>query len=318
MNKNCLVIGAGMAGLTAARTLQQNGWQTTVLDKGRGLGGRLATRRIEAGKADHGAQYFTVRTPEFEKLVATMQQVGVVKPWDLRTSQHPLFVGVEGMNAVAKFLANGLDVRTNERVVSIAQNDTDCTATTETGNRFTASHVIITAPAPQVISLLKDSGIALPEQQVNDLQSIVYVPCLAVMVVLNQPSQIPVPGSLKFDNGPVAWVADNQQKGISPQLPTLTIHASPAFSRAHLESNLDQTGAQLIEALREWIPADTVVSYQVHRWRYSLAERTQPDPFLVAQTPFSLLIGGDGFGMGNVEGAFLSGWNMAQHLLQYP
>lgn len=305
-----------MTGLTAARTLQQNGWQATVLDKGRGLGGRLATRRLEVGKADHGAQYFTVRTPEFEQLVATMQQAGVVKQWGLPVSQHPRFVGVEGMSAVAKFLANDLNVRTNERVIALTQNDTDCTAITEAGNRFTASHLIITAPAPQVIALLEDSTIALSEHHTNALQSIVYAPCLAVIVVLKQPSHIPAPGGLKFDAGPVAWVADNQQKGISPQLPTLTIHASAAFSRQHLEGNLDQAGAQLIEALQEWIPADAVASYQVHRWRYSLAEHTQPEPFLVAQAPFSLLIGGDGFGMGNVEGAFLSGWHMAQYLLE--
>ena len=41
------VIGAGMAGLACARELAAKGFEVTVFDKGRGLGGRTATRRAE-------------------------------------------------------------------------------------------------------------------------------------------------------------------------------------------------------------------------------------------------------------------------------
>jgi predicted NAD/FAD-dependent oxidoreductase len=51
------VIGAGISGLICARTLAQHGWLVTVFEKGRGVGGRMAVRRTEAGLAfDHGAQ----------------------------------------------------------------------------------------------------------------------------------------------------------------------------------------------------------------------------------------------------------------------
>jgi len=53
------VVGAGMAGITCARTLQQAGHQVTVFEKSRGLGGRMATRDSAFGSFDHGAQYFT-------------------------------------------------------------------------------------------------------------------------------------------------------------------------------------------------------------------------------------------------------------------
>ena len=54
------VIGAGISGLFAARTLADRGLNVKVFDKGRGLGGRMSTRRVD-GKScfDHGAQYFT-------------------------------------------------------------------------------------------------------------------------------------------------------------------------------------------------------------------------------------------------------------------
>ncbi|WP_373512609.1 FAD-dependent oxidoreductase, partial [Persicitalea sp.] len=80
---SCIIIGAGMAGLTAARELTAQGWDVTVLDKGRGIGGRMATRRIENTRADHGAQYFSVRTPEFRQLIEKLESEGIVEAWDL-------------------------------------------------------------------------------------------------------------------------------------------------------------------------------------------------------------------------------------------
>ena len=314
MSNTCLVIGAGMAGLTAARVLQQNGWQTTVLDKGRGVGGRLATRRFDQGRADHGAQYFTVRTPEFRKLVSELEEAGVVKEWNFPNSDHPRFVGTEGMSAIAKFLAKGLNVRTNERVTKITPTTDGCTANTEADNQFTAAKVIITAPAPQAISLVADSAFVLTPSELTSIESIVYAPCFAVMVVLNQKIILPF-GGLKFANGPVSWLADNYQKGISSQQTILTIHASPDFSRQYLEAPPEEIAVKLIKHLRDWIPAEAAVSFQTHRWRYSLAEKCFPAPFLATQKPFTLLFGGDGFGMGNVEGAFQSGLQMAYYLL---
>ena len=60
---NTIVIGAGVRGRIAARTGQANGTSVLVLDEGRGVGGRLATRRTASGVFDHGAQFFTARDP---------------------------------------------------------------------------------------------------------------------------------------------------------------------------------------------------------------------------------------------------------------
>lgn len=70
----CLIIGGGMAGLTAATLLQQQDIEVTILDKGRGIGGRLATRRVEdpgagLGVFDYGAQYCTAQTPLFQEFI---------------------------------------------------------------------------------------------------------------------------------------------------------------------------------------------------------------------------------------------------------
>jgi renalase len=64
------VIGAGFAGLTAARELANAGLAVTIIEKSAGLGGRMATRHTSSLAFDHGAQYFAARVPEFVALVS--------------------------------------------------------------------------------------------------------------------------------------------------------------------------------------------------------------------------------------------------------
>ncbi|NBO15850.1 MAG: FAD-binding protein, partial [Betaproteobacteria bacterium] len=59
------IVGAGMAGVVAARTLWRAGHQVSVFEKSSGASGRMATRHTDFGSFDHGAQYFTVRDERF-------------------------------------------------------------------------------------------------------------------------------------------------------------------------------------------------------------------------------------------------------------
>ncbi|MEZ0610680.1 NAD(P)/FAD-dependent oxidoreductase [Fibrella sp. WM1] len=320
-----VIIGAGLAGLTAARELQRNGHSVTVLDKGRGVGGRLATRRMghdpEAGRADHGAQYFSARSPELQALVHDWQAQGLVREWHIEQSnpasfQHARYAVTGGMSQLAKFLAQGLDIRTGERATYLAQTETGWQVRCESGLSLTTDALLLTLPAPQAMSLLGESGITLTEADQQALAGIHYEPCLAVLLRLNRPSQLPSPGGLKLSDGPVSWLADNQQKGVSDQ-PTVTIHASHTYSQQHLDdTDLSALIPELLAAVTDYVPADSIVDSQIHRWRYSNATERHQEPILAAILPGSgtLLFGGDGFGKGNVEGAFLSGLAMAQSI----
>ena len=115
-----------MAGLTAASELQRAGCRVLVLDKGRGVGGRLATRRTDLGAFDHGAQFFTARDPQFRSRVEAWQAAGIVRAWAtgfalaagaFKHDGETRFCGVNGMASIAKHLASGLDVRVNAKVV---------------------------------------------------------------------------------------------------------------------------------------------------------------------------------------------------------
>lgn len=318
--KKCIVIGAGMAGLTAASLLQEsNQWQVTVLDKGRGVGGRMATRRLgEGGKADHGAQYFSTKSPDFIRWNNGWKTLSISSHWfDLPGSSgamYPRFIGTKGMSGIPKFMAESLDVQTQQRVISIQKKENTWILDTENGAQFEADAVLCTIPAPQAYDLIQNSPISLHEETKKILQEIHYDPCFAVMAVLDRPSAIPSPGGMKIEDSPIGWISDNFLKGIS-EIPTLTIHATAAFSQENLERDQNEVKALLLDAAAPWLVGRNIEESSIHRWRYSLASQRYAASFFVADDTHSFLFGGDGFGDGNVEGAFLSGKRMAEYLV---
>jgi renalase len=138
-----LVVGAGLSGLMAARALQERGLRVTLVDKGQSVGGRLATRRVGPGRADHGAQFFTARTPEFQSRVDAWAAAGLVYRWSTGWARgsldaappdgHARYAARGGMNALAKHLAGGLDVRVRTRLPRIRATDGGWAAEDEGG-----------------------------------------------------------------------------------------------------------------------------------------------------------------------------------------
>lgn len=299
-----IIIGAGMTGLSAALILIQQGHDVIVLDKGRGVGGRMSTRTIEQAKADHGAQYFSVKSPEFKALIEELVSNNVAKEWQLEQRGNVRYIGTKGMNFIPKKLAENLNVKIKEKVVAITGN----TLKTESGNSYDFDYLIITIPIPQVIELLQNSKIIPSENDRAVFNSIEYDPCIAVIAVLKQPTGIPG-GGIILENQPVAWIADNFQKGISP-LPTVTLHASATYSKKRLEDDLQEVCQEMLASVSQYIPSENIVSSQVHRWRHSLARKRYESAFYQLENR-PIYLAGDGFGIGNVEGAFLSGYEAA-------
>ena len=110
-----LIIGAGISGLLCATELRKADKSVRILDKGRGLGGRMATRRMAGGRLDHGAQYFTVRDSRLQAYADDWLAAGIIKEWfrnlpeDSDTDGHPRYCGTTGMTDVPKHLAKELD-----------------------------------------------------------------------------------------------------------------------------------------------------------------------------------------------------------------
>lgn len=291
-----------MAGLTAARALSADGRRVCVVDKGRGVGGRMATRRIADIRFDHGAQYFTARHPEFAALCREWEADGTIRRW-FEEQGEPRYVATGGMNSLAKHLAKGLHVRLQAKAVRIEREGELWRVVLENGEEIFARSVVATAPAEQTLSLISHL-IGGEARQV--LSSIGYQPCFALLARLEGPSRLPAPGFVRPGSGPIAWMADNAMRLRQGEDGAVTIHATPEFSWARFHDPLPEVEQDLLHAAAPWLGSG-VVERQTHRWRYALVSRPAESPCLLACDHPPLIVAGDGFGGARVEGAWLSG-----------
>jgi renalase len=313
-----LVVGAGISGLVAAAELRRAGLRVLVLDKGRGFGGRLASRRIGDAAFDHGAQFLTAEGPRFAALLETLIRDGTLVPWKVSasgTSQPLRWRGEPSMSAVAKRLALGLDVRLETSVSGLRRAGERWCVETATGGTFTGDAVVLTQPLPQSLELLRSAGCDVSAGLRPQLEAVDYDRCIAVLAVLEGPSQLPSDGGATTPTeGPIAWIADNRTKGISGA-PAVTIHASPGFSLEHWDADRVEAGRRLLDAAAPWLGVG-VREFQVHGWRFSRPRIWHPEPCVRVSDAPPLILAGDAFGGPRAEDAANSGWAAAAMLLQ--
>jgi renalase len=301
------IIGAGMAGLSAARKLKAAGVSVTLFDKGRGLGGRMSTRRQGEMQFDHGAQYFTARGTGFQLLVRELKDRGAVAEWS-----DGMFVGTPGMSAIGRVLGEDLPIFKGATVETLARSPHGWRVSTTNGNPgqvFDA--VLLATPAPQATTLLATAGVRF-----EPLQAVRYAPCWALMVAFAGPVG-PTADFQRFETGPIAWIANDSSKpGRAADIATFVAHASPEWSRAHLERTPDEVLNLLGPSLLKQIPTTFTPNYQsAHRWRYALVETpARSDCFW--DTERNIGACGDWCLGGRVEAAFDSGEAAAKAILE--
>jgi renalase len=313
----CLIVGAGLAGLQAARVLAAAGIQTIVLEKGSRPGGRMATVSLSSplgvAIADEGAQYFTVRDAAFREQVGAWLAAGIAHQWSngfvtpdgsAFPDGHPRYCGTAGMTTIPDHLADRLDIRLGSEVTSISYEGR-WLLSLASGELLEARALLLTPPVPQSLALLAQAGIPLPAAEAAVLQRIDYDPCLAITAILTGPSRMPAPGGLWPGGARIYWMADNHQKGISA-LPAVTIHATAAYSREHFEDEQGDIVAALLTEAASWLGGDVVAS-RLRRWRYSIPLQLYPAHTLLLHAPGPLAFAGDAFAGPRVEGAVLSG-----------
>jgi len=326
------IIGAGMAGLSAATALAAKGRDVAVFDKGRGPGGRMSTRRAETplGQArfDHGAQYFTARNPAFVSAVEDWIASGCVADWAGRfveiddqgdvsaASNYPRYVGVPGMNGVIRTMAEPLDVSWDVRVSDIARDGDVWTLKFEDGDvKAGFEAVIIATPSEQAREILghhpelfKYGGLDQALLSARDSD-----PCWAAMMAFDAPVDLPWDGA-KIAGGGLSWVARNSSKSKRGEPETWVLHASPAWSKAHLEEDKDAVAAQLLSAFSALGVRAAPAYLAAHRWRYSQVVEGQ-----VSQAAWSTAhhigVCGDWMMGPRIENAWLSGAALAQMIV---
>ena len=317
------VIGAGISGLTAAQTLQDQGHRVQIFEKARGLGGRAATRRIDHLGFDHGAQYFTARHPVFRRAVDAWRERGLVEPWPLRIAQvvngtlqpwadhQERLVAVPGMSSLGRHLGTDLAIHTESRVATPQRNANRWQLTSEAGEplgEFDA--LIITTPAPQAQALLAPTAPHLAAQAA----AIEYGPTWAVLLSFTRREQLPN-NALFFDGGPLRWAAENSSKP-GREGHSWVLHATAEWSHAHLNDSPEQVSDELATIFCGIGGLDpAAITYRAaHRWLYALV--TNPlGSGAIWDPELSLGVCGDWCHSARIEGAYLSGQAVAGRML---
>lgn len=331
-----LVVGAGLAGLVAARALTAADLTVALLEAGDGPGGRLATLRVGEAALDHGAQFFTVRTDTFADLVDGWRGAGVpVSQWsegfaqatDIRDGPagvhdtggdgHPRYVVTGGMRTLAAVLAGDLDVRTGQRAQAVwrvgdgwrvaVATAGGATAAGDASHTLAARALLCTPPVPQSLALFDRGATGLPPQAVRALRAVDYDPCLALLATLDGDPDLPPPGGVQFAGGPVRWLADNARKGVSARA-AVTVHAAGGWSGTWFDADVADVAGPLVAWLRPWLGAARVVATQVMRWRYAQPRSLVPSRTVCADVGGApVAFAGDAFERARVEGAACSG-----------
>lgn len=312
------IIGGGLSGLMAARTLKDNGLDDVLMiEKARSVGGRLATRRLENGRVDHGAQFFTVRTQSFQTIVDQWLAAGWVRKWF--GDKHPRYLSDNGMNALAKHLAEGTDALLNTRVTEL-EKDNQYILKTENGQVVRAEAVIVTAPTPQAIDLVKQVA---TKEQLEKLEIVQFDPCLVAIFELGEGSHFSNNGHLdQALPAGVLRIVDHEKKGISPTA-TVSVYMKGDWSAEHYEQADDNVLKAIEAKVTELLPLQSLHSAQLKRWRYAQARTIiqQTEPFI--EMAAGLYVAGDAFlhsddlaEKARMESAVLSGVAVAEVLLK--
>jgi renalase len=299
------VVGAGLAGITCARTLVQAGHRVTVLEKNADVGGRMATRSSAFGGFDSGTQYFTVRDARFAKALETVP--GLCKRWSANTVQvldeagrvaaaglparEAHWVPVPGMDALARAWAAPLvDAQSLELQTRVTQIERDVLDATRWQLRTTGADdsqhvfsgfdgVILAMPSPHINSLLLNSKQSTSLS--NQVAKVQVAPCWTLMLAFPQAMQPnlsalgPQWNAARSTHHRIAWLARESSKPGRGSVERWTVQASAAWSAEHLQDDRGRVQDKLIKAFSE-ITGIRAEPAHVDTQRWLFAQTLQP------------------------------------------
>lgn len=333
--KDVIIIGAGLSGLVCAQQLRQSGVDVTIIEKSAGVGGRMATRRMQGTWVDHGAQYISVRSDGFGRFIHRLQEKGIVQLWTrnfysltpeglkppIADEMYPRYCCPQGMTAIAKYLATDQKIIHNTRIVAVAVKDQKWHLTTDNEQEIVASALISTVPAPQFLPLFEAVLTPVPSF-LKTVRSIKFTPSVTIMAGYAASHTVPKEWQAIqcIDDPVLSWIGlDSSKHPEQSNQPVFVFQSTAEFACQSLEeTDLEHMAKPLLiqagKYLESWL--SNPEWWQVHRWRYAFAEEALGVACLTTEIPLPLICAGDWCAGSNVEGAYHSGLAAADSMLE--
>jgi len=317
------IIGAGISGLTTAINLDKN-YEITLFEKSRGAGGRICARYTDSYNFDHGAQFFTARSPEFKEFLKPLINSGVIDNWKARlievrdnviinrqqwNNDLPHYVGVPSMSSIGKYLSKNLDIKLNTEV-SIQKSVEMWKVVGSDGEVF--GHydwVISTIPAEQSLKLLPDYF-----SHYDALKQKKMFGCYSLMLGFDEALDLDWDAA-QLTGTDISWIAVNSSKPGRPDDYSLLVHSTNDWAEEHLDDDVDTVKAYLCSQVAEIIGQNVYSAHHIdlHRWRYANIPK-QDNKTLFIDSESKLAACGDWCKKGRIEEAFRSGFDLAKEM----
>ncbi|BAQ64526.1 NAD(P)/FAD-dependent oxidoreductase [Geminocystis sp. NIES-3709] len=326
MTTKIAIIGAGLSGLTIAKLLQNKQFSIDIFDKGRGVGGRMSSRRTQWGYIDHGAQYFTVKTFLFREFL--QKYSSIITPWGGKFAcwqdgefisislENSRYVPTIAMSNLCKNIAMGLKVRLETRITHL-EKSTSWTLIDENDQKYLGyDFVIITAPPIQTFDLLKSHTIIA-----DSIEGLKMYPCFSLMIIPETKLNISF-DSIEFQHPILGWVAVNDSKPLRGENGAMVIQSNFLWAEENLEQNREILGKILKKTTEDIfeIKFNKILYESLHLWRYAIPQQsinhelTMLDQEYYLDMDQNIGVCGDWCLNGKIESAFLSGYHLAEKI----
>jgi predicted NAD/FAD-dependent oxidoreductase len=320
-NKKIAIIGAGMSGLIVAKKLSKLN-EVTIFDKSRGIGGRMATRRVGDYNFDHGAQFFTAKSNEFKDFLIKAKDEKVIEGWNCdfveivknkitnKRKFNAHFVAKPQMNNLCKYIGKDLNILLSKQITSINFDNKKWSLKTleeESFNGF--DYLILAIPSHQAIKLSPKNF-----KYFDIISSIKMSGCFTLMLGFKENLELGFDAALVKESN-ISWISVNSSKPGRTGGFALVANSSNKWADKNIEEDLENIKEKMTTCLKETIDFDlNNIDYQnIHRWRYANASLRKGNKSLFDPN-LNLGICGDWLISGRVENAFLSGLDLYKNI----
>ena len=280
-----LILGAGASALTLGRMLKEARLSCLFIEKSRGLGGRIATRRFEDSFWNHGISEITLN--DFPSTFP--------EPW---RSFAPS--SLEPATQFAKHLADSLDILKGVKIIHLDYDSASSCwkARSEEGQTFKARSFVSTAPLPQTCDLLQASGMYEALDPQKTLSQVRYFKQLIFLTRATQVgAQLPIFKKICVSkNNFISFQLDFSES-------EYLFEKEDAEIEAKIKVELEKNG---------W----SFSHFEIKRWRYSQCENPMNEAFFESPSPCLFYSAGDGFCGGGLKGAFQSALELSEALIK--
>lgn len=327
MKPSIAIIGAGISGLTIASILKDL-FNITVFEKARGVGGRMSTRYVDHYSFDHGTQFFTAKTTEFQEFLGPFISQGTIAEWQGNyitinkqkiISQEKdikgLWVAIPNMNSLCKSLSKDIEIRTNCEIAPLLIKSKNQWVLLDKAGEEQGCYdlVISTAPPLQTVRLMEEH---LPSD--CSIRSASFLGCFTLMLGFDHKWDKDWIAA-KIQENPINWIAINSTKpNRNSDATSIVVHSSNTWANSHIEMQTNEVQKILLKSFYQATGIDFSKAKFIttHRWRYASCEKDfESKPYY--DPALGIACTGDWCEASRIEATWLHAKNLSQDIIRY-